>query len=131
MIEELLASIQELSSGSADVVSAVEAVAELTRVTEKAVERSSQGMAESLKGMDTVAEIASRVRTEAAEISERFNDMRSDSEEVRKLGAENLDTIQALKSNLEGFGQSYKEGERMHRSSATGIVIKRGARKAL
>lgn len=127
MIEELLASIQELSSGSADVVSAVETVAELTRATEIAVERSGEGMMESLKGMDAVAEIASRVRTEAAEISARFDDMRSDSEEVRKLGAENLDTIQALKSSLEGFG--HRDSEHQRRSFATGIVVKRGARK--
>jgi methyl-accepting chemotaxis protein len=119
MIEELLSSIQELSSGSADVVSAVEAVADLTRSTEIAVDRSCQGMSESMKGMDAVAEIASRVRVETSEISQKFDEMHRDSDEVRKLGGENLSTIQALKSNLEGFSK---------KDAARGIRVKSGAR---
>jgi methyl-accepting chemotaxis protein len=110
MIEELLASVQELSAGSSDVISAVAAVADLTRSTETAVNRSGEGMAESLKGMDAVAEIAVRVRSETSEMSARFNEMRSDSDAVSKLGSENLGTIQALKSSLEGFGRAGHSG---------------------
>jgi methyl-accepting chemotaxis protein len=122
MIEELLSSIQELSSGSAEVVSAVEAVADLTRSTEIAVDRSVEGMSESLKGMDAVSEIASRVRVETAEMSRSFDEMRMDSEEVMKLGAENLGTIQGLKSSLDGFAR----GERgKGRPASRGIAVKR------
>jgi methyl-accepting chemotaxis protein len=103
MIEELLASIQELSAGSKDVVAAVEVVAQLTRSTEAAVDRSGDGMDESLRGMDAVAEIASRVRVQSSEMSARFDDMREDAEEVRRLGGENLGTIQALRASLDGF----------------------------
>jgi methyl-accepting chemotaxis protein len=109
MIEELLSSIQELSSGSADVVSAVEAVSDLTRSTEVAVDRSCEGLSESLKGMEAVAVIASRVRGETSEMSNRFDEMHKDSEEVRKLGGENLGTIQALKSSLDGFANKGDE----------------------
>lgn len=135
MIEELLSSIQELSAGSSDVVSAVEAVADLTRSTETAVDRSCEGMRESLEGMDAVAEIASRVRVETSEMSTRFDDMRRDSDEVRKLGGENLGTIQALKASLEGF--SRKRGTAASSSGAAkpprapgsrGITVKRAAR---
>ena len=122
MIEELLSSIQELSSGSAEVVSAVEAVADLTRSTEIAVDRSVEGMSESLKGMDAVSEIASRVRVETAEMSRSFDEMRMDSEEVMKLGAENLGTIQGLKSSLDAFAR----GERgKGRPASRGIAVKR------
>jgi methyl-accepting chemotaxis protein len=128
MIEELLASVQELSSGSADVVSAVEAVADLTRSTEVAVDRSYEGMSESLKGMDAVAEIASRVRVETSEMSRRFDEMRRDSDEVSKLGGENLGTIQGLKSSLEGFSSERGAPARPARvPSSRGITIKRPA----
>jgi len=123
MIEELLANVQELSAGSADVVAAVEAVAELTRSTETVVDRSCEGMAESLKGMDAVAEIASRVRVETSEMSSRFDEMRGDSEEVSKLGSENLGTIQALKVSLEGFARG--DSAEAPRASATGVAVKR------
>jgi methyl-accepting chemotaxis protein len=126
MIEELLASIQELSAGSADVVSAVEAVADLTRSTETAVDRSCDGMDESRKGMGAVSEIASRVRAETAEMSTRFDDMRGDTDEVRRLGAENLGTIQALKSSLDGFSRKGSAPAPIAREpSARGIQIKR------
>jgi methyl-accepting chemotaxis protein len=130
MIEELLASIQELSSGSGDVVSAVEAVADLTRSTEEIVERASEGMTESLGGMDTVAEIASRVRVETSEMSERFDEMRKDSEEVKSLGGDNLGTIQALKSSLDSFSRNRGSGapelrEKVRPSRARGIAVKR------
>jgi methyl-accepting chemotaxis protein len=108
MLDELLSSVQELSSGSADVVSAVEAVADLTRSTDQVVGRSSEGMGESLEGMDAVAEIASRVRVETSEMSQSFVEMRRDSDEVKRLGGDNLGTIQALKSSLERFAR--KEG---------------------
>jgi methyl-accepting chemotaxis protein len=136
MIEELLASVQELSAGSGDVVAAVEAVAELTRSTESVVDRSSEGMTESLGGMDAVAEIASRVRVETSEMSARFGEMRGESEEVRKLGAENLGTIQALRTSLEGFGRGARTEAASRPAAApvkptsTGIVVKREARKA-
>jgi methyl-accepting chemotaxis protein len=134
LIEELLASVQELSAGSTDVVAAVEAVAELTRSTEIAVDRSCEGMAESLTGMDAVAEIASRVRAETSEMTASFDEMRGDSEEVSKLGSENLGTIQALKSSLDGFGRGSRPTERGFSSErarpplSTGIVVKRKAR---
>jgi methyl-accepting chemotaxis protein len=135
MIEELLASVQELSAGSGDVVAAVEAVAELTRSTEAVVDRSTEGMSESLGGMDAVAEIASRVRVETSEMSARFGEMRGESEEVIKLGSENLGTIQALRTSLEGFGRGARiEAAPLHaaapraRPTATGIVVKRKAR---
>jgi methyl-accepting chemotaxis protein len=105
MLDELLSSVQELSAGSSDVVSAVEAVADLTRSTDQVVDRSCEGMSESLEGMDAVAEIASRVRVETSEMSKSFVTMRKDSDEVKKLGGENLDTIQSLKSNLEHFSE--------------------------
>jgi methyl-accepting chemotaxis protein len=105
MIDELLSSIRELSSGSAEVVQAVEAVADLTRSTEVAVDRSGDGMRQSLEGMDAVAEIASKVRAETSEMAERFDAMRQDSDEVRKLGGENLGTIQALRASLDGFSR--------------------------
>ena len=105
MIEELLGSIQELSAGSQDVVAAVETVADLTRTTEVAVDRSSEGMEESLQGMEAVAEIASRVRAETAEMSRRFEGIREDADEVRALGGDNLETIQGLKASLEGFSR--------------------------
>jgi methyl-accepting chemotaxis protein len=124
MIEELLASIQELSSGSSDVVSAVEAVADLTRRTEETVSRATEGMGESLAGMDAVAEIASRVRVETSEMSERFDTMRKDSDDVRSLGSENLGTIQALKSSLDGFA---KKGSGTDKK-ARGIRIKQPAK---
>jgi methyl-accepting chemotaxis protein len=122
MIEELLASIREVSSGAADVVSVVEAISELTQSAESAVTQSGQGVTESLQGMDAVAEIASRVRVEAAEMSKSFDEMRQDSDTVRKLGGENLGTIQALKKSLDGF--STKAGA----VAARGIKIKRPAR---
>lgn len=138
MIEELLGSIQELSAGSADVVAAVETVADLTRTTEVAVDRSSEGMEDSLRGMDAVAEIASRVRAETSEMSNRFDEMRKDSDEVRALGGDNLETIQALKSSLDGFSRKAAAAEigagppaaRVPAlgvgKSARGIAVKRG-----
>ncbi len=126
MIDELLSSIQELSSGSADVVSAVSAVADLTRSTEVAVDRCSEGMEETLKGMDAVSEIASRVRVETAEMSNRFDEMSKDSEQVRKLGGENLGTIQALKSSLEGFAK--KRGDDAPASGTLGPDAVKGSR---
>jgi methyl-accepting chemotaxis protein len=130
MIEELLSSIQELSAGSADVVSAVEAVADLTRSTEIAVDRSCVGMGDSLRGMDAVAEIASRVRVETSEMSTRFDEMRKDSDDVRKLGQDNLGTIQALKASLEAFSRknSGSPGELEPVPPARGIRIKSIAR---
>jgi methyl-accepting chemotaxis protein len=127
MIEELLASVQELSAGSQDVVSAVEAVADLTRSTRTAVDRSAEGMAESLRDMDAVAEIASRVRAETSEMSAGFDEMRGDSEEVNRLGSENLGTIQALRTSLEGLGRGTPR-EAPRRPTSTGIVVKRKAR---
>jgi methyl-accepting chemotaxis protein len=124
MIEELLSSIQELSLGSVDVVSAVEAVSDLTRSTMLVVDRSSEGMSESLKGMDAVSEIASRVRVETSEMSDRFDTMRKDSEEVSKLGSENLGTIQALKSSLDGFARKLEGPE----TELRGIRVKSGAK---
>jgi methyl-accepting chemotaxis protein len=124
MIEELLSSIQELSSGSADVVSAVEAVADLTRSTEVAVNRSSEGMGESLRGMDAVAKIASRVRDETAEMSTRFDEIRKDSDEVRKLGGENLGVLQAIKSRMDGFARGGEKTPPLSR----GIRIKSDAK---
>jgi methyl-accepting chemotaxis protein len=103
MLDELLSSVQELSAGSSDVVSAVEAVADLTRSTDQVVDRSCEGMSESLAGMDSVSEIASRVRVETSEMSKSFVAIREDSDEVKRLGGENLDTIQSLKSSLERF----------------------------
>jgi methyl-accepting chemotaxis protein len=126
MIEELLASVQELSAGSADVVSAVEAVADLTESTEVAVDRSCEGMGESLKGMEAVAAIASRVRGETSAMSGRFEDMRRDSDEVSKLGAENLGTIRSLKSRLDLFSRGSNLPSARDRS-ARGIRIKRPA----
>jgi methyl-accepting chemotaxis protein len=128
MIEELLASIQELSAGSSDVVAAVEAVAELTRTTESAVDRSCEGMDESFRGMDAVAEIASKVRVETSEISTRFDGMHRDSEQVRKLGGENLETIQALRSSLDGFARKSGNPDDGTGSDHRGIRIKSGAR---
>jgi methyl-accepting chemotaxis protein len=124
MIDELLSSIQELSSGSSDVVSAVEAVADLTRRTEETVSRATVGMGESLAGMDAVAEIASRVRVETSEMSDRFDAMRKDSDDVRSLGSENLGTIQALKSSLDGFARKSSRNEKRTR----GIRVKQAAR---
>ncbi len=106
MIEELLASVGELSTGSAEVVSAVEAVSELARATRGAVDGSRERLDESLAGMEAVASIASRVRSDTAEMSARFDQMRRVSEDVRRLGDENLGTIQALRSSLEGFSQA-------------------------
>ncbi len=128
MIDELLSSIQELSAGSSDVVAAVETVAELTRSTESAVDRSCEGMDESFRGMDTVAEIASKVRVETSEISTRFDDMHKDSEQVRKLGGENLETIQALKSSLDGFALNDGNPDGGTGSDHRGIRVKSGAR---
>jgi methyl-accepting chemotaxis protein len=119
MIDELLSSINELSSGSAEVVQAVEAVAELTRSTELTVDRSCEGMRESLDNMDAVAEIASRVRVETAEMAERFDAMREDSEEVKRLGEDNLETIQGLKAGLEGSARLESDG-----SPSRGITVK-------
>jgi methyl-accepting chemotaxis protein len=127
MIEELLSSIQELSAGSSEVVSAVEAVADLTRSTEIAVDRSVQGMSESLRGMDTVAEIASRVRVETSEMSNSFDEMRKDSEDVKKLGAENLGTIQGLKSSLDGFSRERGTAGARPKRGSRGIAVKREA----
>jgi methyl-accepting chemotaxis protein len=110
MIEELLASVQELSSGSADVVASVETVADLTRRTEEAVSRSCEGMSESLAGMEAVAKVAESVRSETDEMSKRFDDMRHDSEDVRKLGGENLETIVALKAQLGSRGEAGSRG---------------------
>jgi methyl-accepting chemotaxis protein len=124
MIEELLSSIQELSAGSSDVVTAVEAVADLTRKTEETVQRATEGMGESLAGMDAVAEIASRVRVETSEMSERFDLMAKDSDSVRALGGENLGTIQALKSSLDGFARK----DAAKAPASRGIRVKRGAR---
>ena len=107
-----------------DVVSAVEAVSDLTRSTMLVVDRSSEGMSESLKGMDAVSEIASRVRVETSEMSDRFDTMRKDSEEVSKLGSENLGTIQALKSSLDGFARKLEGPE----TELRGIRVKSGAK---
>jgi methyl-accepting chemotaxis protein len=123
MIDELLSSIQELSSGSSDVVEAVEAVADLTRTTEAAVIRSCEGMGESLAGMESVAEIASRVRTETSEMSNRFDAMRADSDKVSHLGSENLGILQAIHSSLEGFSRKDAVATR-----SRGIRVKSPAR---
>jgi len=110
LIEEFLASVKELSAGSEEIVIAVNTVSELTRSTETAVEGSQAGMSESLAGMDAVAEIASRVRTDTATMSESFDEMRHESDDVRRLGDQNLGTIQALRSSLAGFTKATKAG---------------------
>jgi len=125
MIEELLASIVEVSTGSADVVSAVETISALTRSAEESVSRSGQGLDESLKSMNSVAAIASRVRVETAEMSKGFDEMRRDSEAVRRLGGENLGTIQALRASLDGFARN--GGSSNPRPTSRGIRIKRRA----
>lgn len=53
--------------------------------------------------MDEVAAIAARVRAETAEMSQGFGLIRGDSDEVRRLGGENLGTIRALRESLERF----------------------------
>lgn len=111
MIEELLASIQELSAGSRDVTAAVEAVADLTRSNEEAVTRARASIAESSAGIETVTAIASRVRSSAAEMATSFDGMQRDAEEVRGLGEENLGTIQKLRTSLDGFGR-HRAGRR-------------------
>jgi Methyl-accepting chemotaxis protein len=131
MLEELIASVQELSAGSSEVTASVEAVADLTRSTEGAVERSCASMGETLTSMEVVAEVASHVRVEIGEMSTSFGVMRGDSEEVRRLGGENLGTIQALKKRLEGFGRAASpssERGRVWKAASTGIVVKRKAR---
>lgn len=105
MIEELLANLQELSLGTVDVVSAVETVSELTRATEKAVQLSSTGMAESMLGTRKVASIASRVRSETAVMTDRFEGMHKDAEGLKSLGDENLALVQELKASLVAFAQ--------------------------
>jgi len=125
MIEELLGSIHEVSAGSAEVVSVVETIADLTTSTEAAVASSRQGLDESLRGMDSVAEIASRVRVETAEMSRGFDEMRQDSEAVRRLGGENLGTIQALKAGLDGFALKSEGSPARRAQPSRGISVKR------
>ncbi len=103
MIEELLASIQEMSSGSSDLMNSLGSVAELTRSTDIAVRRSNEGIVESSMGMEAVAAVAARVRGETAEMASRFDGMQKDAEEVRRLGGDNLGTIQGLKASLDSF----------------------------
>ncbi len=103
MIEELLASIKELSAGSADVLKAVEAVADLTRKTDAVVDASCESISRSSEGIESVVKLASRVREEAAEMAGNFDQMKKDAEEVKLLGGENLSTIQSLKKSLDGF----------------------------
>jgi methyl-accepting chemotaxis protein len=105
MIEELLASIQEMSAGSNDLMASLGSVAELTRSTDIAVQRSSEGIVESSRGMEAVASVASRVRGETAEMASRFDGMQRDAEDVKRLGGENLDTVQSLRESLESFSR--------------------------
>lgn len=122
MIDELLASIQELSAGSADVLSAVQAVADLTRSTEEAVAHSGEASGRLSEGIGAVAQIASRVRRETAEMSSHFDAIRGDAEEVQRLGGENLDTLRTLKAGLDGYART--GGSQAER----GISVKSGAR---
>lgn len=101
LLEELLANVEELSSGSTDILNAVETVARLTGETDKAVRESRDSIATSTEGLEAVARISGLVHGESAEMGERFDVIRQDQSEVERLGRENLATIQALKASIE------------------------------
>ena len=54
--------------------------------------------------------------------------MHRDSEQVRKLGGENLETIQALRSSLDGFARKGQNPEGGAGSDHRGMRVKSGAR---
>jgi len=103
MLEELLGNIQELSAGSSDVIGAVEKVAELTRGTESAVREARENIGKSSEGIEAVADIAAKVRTDAIDMAGSFDAIRRDSGELESLGRDNLGTIRELKEHLERF----------------------------
>lgn len=103
MLEELLGNILELSAGSSDVIGAVEKVAELTRGTESAVREARENIGKSSEGIETVGDIAAKVRTDAMDMAGSFDALRKDSGELETLGRDNLGTIKELKEHLKGF----------------------------
>lgn len=103
LLEELLANLRELSTGSDDVLRAVSAVAELTNSTERTVAESRSSITRSSEGISSVASIAKVVHQDSSEMPVRFDEVRKDVAEVERLGGDNLRTIQSLRDSLELF----------------------------
>jgi methyl-accepting chemotaxis protein len=103
MMEEFLSSVQEISSGANDVLTAVETVANLTHTTEQAVAESRESINTSSDGIRAVVAIGEQVRMEAEDINSRFGTIREDALSVKKLGDENMGYIEDLKVRIEAI----------------------------
>jgi methyl-accepting chemotaxis protein len=100
MIEELLYNIKEISGGSEDVLRAVQSVSALTSSTEETVINSQSAVSKSSEGINSVSKIAVKVRNDSIEMVGRFGEMLHEAEEVQRLGQQNLETVESLKSRI-------------------------------
>jgi len=100
MMEELLANIQEISTGANDVLAAVETVASLTGSTEKTVEESKESIQRSSTGIKLVSDISAKVKDASLAIADQFAVIHKNSEQIRSLGNDNLQIIAQLKETV-------------------------------
>ncbi len=103
MIHELLLSVREVSSGSNDVMQAVETVAALTRNTEQTVVESRTSIERSSEGITSILSIAERVLTETAEMAKRFDVVQDISKKLQTLGEVNRKTIDTMRDQVLGM----------------------------
>lgn len=101
MIEELLSSIDEISSGARDVLSAIQTVSQLTISTEETMNGSRTSLDRSTAGIGEVSRIASLVKQSSAEMATRYDGILLDSQNVQTLGRQNLETVESLRVSLE------------------------------
>jgi|GEM_PF-2079744 len=101
MLEELLDSIDEISSGARDVLGAVQTVSELTASTEETMTGSRTCLDRSTAGIGEVSRIASIVKRSSAEMADRYDGILRDAENVQILGRRNLETVESLRTSLD------------------------------
>lgn len=111
MIHELLLSVREVSSGSNDVMQAVETVAALTRNTEQTVQESRTSIEKSSAGISSILSIAERVLNETAEMAKRFDVVQDISKKLQTLGDVNRKTIDTMRDEVLGMHTSGREME--------------------
>lgn len=101
MLEELLASVEEISGGARDVLSAVQTVSALTESTEETMTGSREALDRSTAGIDEVSRLASLVKRSSAEMANRYDGILHDAENVQTLGHLNLETVESLRTSID------------------------------
>lgn len=101
VLDEFLSNIQEISSGVKDVLEAVETVSTLTASTEETVKDSRLSITRSSEGIQAVSRIAGKVKEDSQRMAEMISSVLKETDEVQRLGDENLKMMEGLKSKID------------------------------